>query len=64
MGIYSEIVFRVYNMDGELLFTAGVDLPGDINSFENWQIIVDQHGILAFNSMPDDYPKIYMMEEQ
>ncbi|MCD4847135.1 MAG: 6-bladed beta-propeller [Candidatus Aegiribacteria sp.] len=64
MGIYSEIVFRVYNMDGELLFTAGVDLPGDMNSFENWQIIVDQHGILAFNSMPDDYPKIYMMEEQ
>lgn len=64
MGIYNEIVFRVYNMDGELLFTAGVDLPGDINSFENWQIIIDQHGILAFNSMPDDYPKIYMLEEQ
>ncbi len=64
MGIYSEIVFRVYNMDGEFLFTAGVDFPGEIDSFENMQIIIDQHGILAFNSMPDDYPKIYMLEEQ
>ena len=64
MGIYSEIVFRVYNMDGEHLFTAGVDFPGDIGSFEDWQIIIDQHGILAFDTMPEDYPKIYMLEEQ
>ncbi len=63
MGIYSEIVFRVYNMEGEFLFTAGVDFPGDIKSFEDWQIIIDQHGILAFDSMPDDYPRIYILEE-
>ncbi|MCK4504105.1 MAG: 6-bladed beta-propeller [Candidatus Aegiribacteria sp.] len=63
MGIYSEIVFRVYNLDGEFLFTAGVDFPGDIKSFEGWQINIDQHGILAFDTMPDDYPKIYILEE-
>lgn len=63
MGIYREIVFRVYDMDGEFLFTAGVDLPGDIDSFENWQITVDQHGILAFDNMPEDYPRIYILEE-
>lgn len=63
MGIYSEIVFRVYNMDGEFLFNAGVDLPGDIDSFEAWQIIIDQHGILAFNTMPEDYARIYILEE-
>ncbi len=63
MGIYREIVFRVYNMDGEFLFTAGVDFPGDIKSFEDWQVIIDQHGILAFDSMPEDYSRIYILEE-
>ncbi len=63
MGIYSEIVFRVYNMDGEFLFTAGVDFPGDIKSFEDWQVSIDQHGILAFDSLPEDYSRIYILEE-
>ena len=63
MGIYSEIVFRVYNMEGEFLFAAGVDFPGDIKFFEDLQIIIDQQGILAFDSMPEDYPRIYILEE-
>jgi hypothetical protein len=62
LGYYREIVFRVYDLDGNLQFTAMLDYPGDFRDVETWQVVIGTQGILAFDSMPDDYPKIYILD--
>ncbi len=50
--------FEVYDGDGSLLFVA------TISALENEQGLAYcfDHGMLGFDTQPDDYPKVYMME--
>lgn len=62
LGSYPGIVFRVYGMDGEVLFHAMVDYHGDILDLRNWVMKIDEYGCLMFPTNPQDTPRIYMLE--
>jgi hypothetical protein len=62
LGYYREIVFRVYDMGGEVLFHAILDYPGDVLDLWNWVMEVDEGGFLAYVENPEEYPRVYMME--
>ncbi len=53
-------VFDVYDMDGELLFTAEVEGTGDDAQW--WDFIIDEHGMIAYSLNPDFFHKIWIME--
>jgi hypothetical protein len=62
LGYLPGIVFRVYDMDGEVLFHAALDYPGDPYELIGWTVVVDGNGFLAWDSNPEDYSRIYMLE--
>ena len=53
-------VFHVYNYSGELLFIAVTDVEFTPVTRPNFK--VDAGGVLAYDSDPMDYPKIYLFE--
>ncbi len=62
LGSYPGMVFRVYGMDGEVLFHAMVDFHGDILDPRSWIVKIDEYGCLMFPMNPQDTPRIYMLE--
>lgn len=62
LGYFPGAVFRVYDMNGDILFHAMVDYPGDILDLSGWAIKGNEYGILAYHRNPEDYPRIYMLE--
>ncbi len=61
LGYYPGIVFRVYDMSGEVLFHAKLDYAGDPLDLLEWQVSGDEHGFLAYDRFPVDYPRVYML---
>ena len=53
-------VFDVYDMQGELLFTAEVEGAGEDAPF--WDFIIDEHGMLAYSTNAEFFQKIWIME--
>lgn len=53
-------VFDVYDMEGELLFSAEVEGTGEDALY--WDFIIDEHGMLAYSTNPDVFHKIWIME--
>lgn len=53
-------VFDVFDMDGELLFTAEVEGAGEDALF--WDFIIDEHGMIAYSLNPEFFHKIWIME--
>ena len=53
-------VFDVYDMEGELLFTAEVEGSGADAQY--WDFIIDEHGILAYSTNAEYFHKIWIME--
>ena len=52
-------VFDVYDIDGNLLFTAALD-AGETS--ETWQVVISGDGFLAFDAAPEYYPVLYYGE--
>lgn len=61
LGCYSEIVFRVYDMSGEILFHAMVEYNGDPVDLISWEITGDEHGFLGINTSHAYWQRIYML---
>ncbi|MCK4505781.1 MAG: 6-bladed beta-propeller [Candidatus Aegiribacteria sp.] len=61
LGFYPGIVFRVYDMSGEILFHVMMDYPGNPLDLISWQITGDEHGFLAVNISHEYSQKIYML---
>ncbi len=61
LGYYEGIVFRVYDMNGEILFHAMLDYNGDPLDLISWNIIGDEHGFLASNASYEYFQRIYML---
>ncbi|MCK5065323.1 MAG: 6-bladed beta-propeller, partial [Candidatus Fermentibacteraceae bacterium] len=61
LGYYEGIVFRVYDMSGEILFHAMLDYNGDPLDLISWSITGDEHGFLAINVSHEYYQRIYML---
>lgn len=61
LGFYPGIVFRVYDMSGEILFHAMLDYPGDPLDLLEWTVTGDEHGFLAYNPHMEDYARVYML---
>ena len=61
LGNYTGIVFRVYDMSGDILFHAMVEYAGNPADLNSWKIIGDEHGFLANNTSYEYYPRIYML---
>lgn len=60
LGTLDEPTFRVFDPEGEELFTAAVEYEGDASG---WQIAaVRDERLLAFDVNPDLYPRIYVLE--
>ena len=62
LGIYPGIVFRVYDMEGNVLFHAMVDYNGDQLDLINWTVSGDRYGFLALNTSMEYCQKVYMMD--
>ena len=54
--------FDVYDLDGELLFTASVE-ASDPDS-RDWTIVIGNDRMLAFSTDPIGYPKIVILENE
>ncbi len=61
LGFYPGIVFRVYDMSGEILFHVMMDYPGNPLDLISWQITGDEHGFLAVNTSQECSQKVYML---
>jgi hypothetical protein len=64
LGAYEGIVFRVYDMTGEIIFHVKLDYPGDPSDLINWEVSGSEHGFHAFETMPEYYPRIYILTLQ
>ena len=53
-------VFDVYDMEGELLFTAEVEGAGEDALY--WDFRIDEHGMLAYSTDPEFFQKIWIMD--
>jgi hypothetical protein len=62
LGYYREVVFSVYDTDGNHLYNAMVDYDGDFRDIETWQVIVDEHGFVAFDAAPEDWARVWILE--
>ena len=51
-------VFEVYDFQGELLFVAEIK---DLNGTRGLSYCF-HNGFIAFDTQPEDYPKVYMLE--
>jgi hypothetical protein len=49
--------FDVYDMEGNLLFTAALDAG---ESASTWAVIIGADRFLAFDANPEDYPRLYI----
>ncbi|MBD3368798.1 6-bladed beta-propeller [Candidatus Fermentibacteria bacterium] len=58
LGTFINPTYHVYDLQGEHLFNAEVDYPGDA---EGWQIYIGEGGFLAFDQNPEDYPRVYVL---
>lgn len=61
LGCYPGIVFRVYDMSGEILFHAMVEYAGNPADLNSWEITGDEHGFLANNTSHEYYHRIYIL---
>jgi hypothetical protein len=61
LGCYPGIVFRVYDMSGEILFHAEVEYDGNPADLIGWEITGDEHGFLGYNTSCQYYQRIYML---
>ncbi len=61
LGCYPGIVFRVYEMSGEILFHAKVEYDGNPLDLISWKITVDEHGFLGHDTSHDQYQRVYML---
>ena len=61
LGYYPGIVFRVYDMSGEILFHAMVEYNGDPVDLIGWKITGDEHGFLVQDESYGEYQRIYML---
>lgn len=52
-------VFDVYDIHGELLFTAAIDAG---ETAETWAVIISRDGFIAFDANPEYYPVLYYGE--
>jgi len=64
LGSFEGIVFRVYDMTGEILFHVKLEYPGDPADLINWEVTGSEHGFLAYETMPEYYPRIYVLTPQ
>jgi hypothetical protein len=62
LGFYEEVVFRVYDMAGKVRYHVMLDYPGDPADLINWEVSGSEHGFLAYETMPEYYPMIYLLE--
>jgi len=61
LGRYPEVVFRVYDFNGEILFHAMVEYDGSPADLNTWEITGDEHGFLAVNASFEYYQRVYML---
>ncbi len=61
LGFYPGAVFRVYDMNGEVLFHAMFDYPGNPVDLQHWAIRINEFGMVAYDNSPEDYPVIYTL---
>ena len=62
LGCYPGIVFRVYDMQGDVLFHAMLDYAGDPLDLLEWKVMGNEYGFLAYDRSPIDYPRVYMLD--
>ncbi len=61
LGYCPGIVYRVYDMSGDILFHVAVDFPFEVPDYNDWAIVIDAYGFLAYQGNPDDYSRVYML---
>ena len=61
LGCYPGIVFRVYDMNGEILFHAEVEYEGNPADLNSWEITGDEHGFLGHNTSHEYSQRVYML---
>ena len=59
-GTDNTPVFDVYDMDGQILFTAHV--PGIADEGQFWEFVIDEYAIMAYSLNPDLFQQIYTRE--
>jgi hypothetical protein len=59
LGYGDKPFFQVFDYSGAILFTATVDT--DFNNINRPSFVISSAGMLAFDSDPLDYPKIYLL---
>ncbi|MCK5063695.1 MAG: hypothetical protein KAQ97_00360, partial [Candidatus Fermentibacteraceae bacterium] len=61
LGSYPGIIFRVYDMSGEILFHVMFEYDGDPIDLNSWEITGDEHGFLGHNTSHEYFARIYML---
>ncbi len=58
-GTATTSAFDVYDLDGNMLFTAALDVGARA---ENWTTIICQDSFICFDADPEDYPRVFYGE--
>ncbi|MBD3278238.1 MAG: hypothetical protein GF388_08060 [Candidatus Aegiribacteria sp.] len=62
LGYYNEMVFRIYDMDGNILFHAMLNAECENEDYLTWKVTGDEHGFLAYDANPVDEIVIYVLQ--
>jgi hypothetical protein len=55
-GTATTSAFDVYDLDGNMLFTAALDIGARA---ENWATIIGRENFICFDANPEDYPRVF-----
>jgi len=58
-GTAATPVFDVHDLDGNMLFTAALDVGARA---ENWMTIIGRENFICFDANPEDYPRVFYGE--
>ncbi|MCK5115037.1 MAG: 6-bladed beta-propeller [Candidatus Aegiribacteria sp.] len=62
LGCYPGIIYRVYDMTGDILFHAELEYNGNPLDLISWKITGDEHGFLGYDTSHDQYQRVNMLE--
>ena len=55
-GTTTTASFDVYDLDGNHLFTAALDVGSDL---EIWHTMICQEKFICYDAAPEDFPKVF-----
>jgi hypothetical protein len=60
LGYFRTPIFRVYSINGEVLFHVGLEVNQDGTDYSSWEFVESEFGIIGYDKKPEEYVRFYL----